>query len=55
MFSRGVSLPELRDRDVLVIKTQTRRRLSWRDISQVTGTIASVVSTYLLIDRLNDN
>ncbi|WP_410338163.1 hypothetical protein, partial [Longimonas sp.] len=52
VFSRSVTLPELRERDVIVIETRTRRRLSWRDINQVTGTIASVLSTYLLIERL---
>ncbi|PEN09237.1 hypothetical protein CRI93_00465 [Longimonas halophila] len=55
VFSRSVTLPELRERDVLVIESRTRRRLSWRDISQVTGTIASVVSIFILLDRLDSN
>lgn len=37
VFSRSVTLPELRERDVLVIESRTRRRLSWRDLNQVTG------------------
>lgn len=55
VFSRSVTLPELRERDVLVIESRTRRRLSWRDISQVTGTIASVVSIFILLDRLDSS
>lgn len=55
VFSRSVTLPELRERDVLVIDTRTRRRLSWRDVNQVAGTIASVLSIFILLDRLDSN
>ncbi len=54
LFSRTLSYPEIQEGDILVIETIARRRFTWRDISQVTGTLASLVSTYLLIDRLND-
>ncbi|MES3628723.1 MAG: hypothetical protein PPP56_00995 [Longimonas sp.] len=53
VFSRNVELPELRERDVLVVDTRTRRRLSWRDINQVAGTAASVLSVFLILDRLS--
>jgi len=55
VFSRSVTLPELRERDVLVIESRTRRRLSWRDLNQVTGTVASVLSIFILLDRLDSN
>jgi hypothetical protein len=55
VFSRSVTLPELRERDVLVIETRTRRRLSWRDLNQVAGTAASVLSIFILLDRLENN
>lgn len=54
LFSREKSYPSLQEGDILKIETQSRRRFTWRDISQVTGTLASLVSTYLLLDRLND-
>lgn len=55
VFSRRVELPELRNRDVLVIETRARRRLSWRDVNQLAGTVASVLSVFILIDRLDSN
>lgn len=48
------SLPALRDDDVVVVETQTRRRFTWRDISQITGTAASLLSLYFSIQRLRD-
>jgi hypothetical protein len=55
LFSRTQSYPEIQEGDILVIESRVRRRFTWRDITQVTGTLASLVSTYLLLDRLNDN
>ena len=55
LFSRTQSYPALQEGDILMIETRSRRRFTWRDITQVTGTVASLVSTYLLLDRLNDN
>lgn len=51
--SRG-SLPTLRNEDIVVVETQTRRRLTWRDISQITGTAASLLGLYFSIQRLRD-
>lgn len=48
------SLPTLRDDDVVVVESQTRRRFTWRDISQITGTAASLLSLYFTIERLRD-
>jgi hypothetical protein len=48
------SYPELNDGDILVLKERTRRRFTWRDVSQVLGTVTSTVSLVLLIDRLRD-
>lgn len=54
LFSRERSYPTIQEGDILVVETRSTRRFTWRDITQVTGTVASLVSTYLLIDRLND-
>lgn len=48
------SYPELNDGDILVLKERTRRRFTWRDVSQVLGTVTSTVSLVLLIERLQD-
>ncbi len=52
IFARSVDFPQIRERDVMVIDTQTRRRFSWRDLNQVTGTVASLLSIFILLDRL---
>ena len=49
------SYPELNDGDILVLKERVRRRFTWRDVSQVLGTVTSTISLVLLIDRLRDN
>jgi len=49
------SYPDLNDGDILVLKERVRRRFTWRDVSQVLGTVTSTISLVLLIDRLRDN
>lgn len=49
------SYPDLSDGDILVLKERVRRRFTWRDVSQVLGTVTSTISLVLLIDRLRDN
>lgn len=49
------SYPDLRNGDILVLKNRTRRRFTWRDVSQAIGTVTSTLSLILLIDRLRDN
>lgn len=44
--------PALQDGDILVLKERTRRRFTWRDVSQVIGTVSSTLGLVLLIDRL---
>jgi hypothetical protein len=46
------SYPELQSGDILVLKERVRRRFTWRDVSQVIGTVTSTLSLVLLIDRL---
>ena len=55
MFAARDSYPALQEGDILVLETQTRSRFTWRDIARVTGTIAALVNTYLLFDRLGNN
>lgn len=46
------SYPELKSGDILVLKERVRRRFTWRDVSQVIGTVTSTISLVLLVDRL---
>ena len=54
LFSRRGDYPALQEGDILVLETQTRSRFTWRDITRVVGTVAAILNTYLLLDRLND-
>jgi hypothetical protein len=45
-------LPALEEGDVLIVQQQTRQTFTWRDIAQVTGTLAAVVSSVLLVLRI---
>lgn len=55
IFAARDSYPALQEGDILLLETQTRTRFTWRDIARVTGTIAALVNTYLLFDRLGNN
>lgn len=54
LFSSRGSYPSLQEGDILVLETRTRNRFTWRDIARVTGTIAALLNTYLLFDRLSN-
>lgn len=54
MLARNTPYPDLREGDMVVVRTQQRRRFTWRDITQVTGTIIGLLNTYLILDRLNN-
>ena len=54
IFSDRTGYPALQEGDILVLETRTRGRFTWRDIARVTGTVAALVNTYLLFDRLNE-
>lgn len=54
LFQKRGTYPALENEDVLVIDTKAKARFTWRDIAQVTGTVAAVVNTYLLLDRLGN-
>lgn len=52
IFARQDVYPQLQNGDVLVVESVQRRRFfSFRNVSQVTGTLASVASLVFLIDR----
>jgi len=55
IFSDRGNYPTLQEDDILVLETRTRGRFTWRDIARVTGTIAALVNTYLLFDRIGSN
>ncbi len=52
LFSERGSTPTLQEGDILVIETRTQNRFTWRDISRVAGTIATLLNTYLLFNRI---
>jgi hypothetical protein len=54
LFTRTEGYPALQESDVLVLETKVRRRFTWRDVSQVVGLAATVLNTYLLLDRLSE-
>jgi hypothetical protein len=54
LFGTRETYPALQEGDILVLDTKVRRRFTWRDIAQVTGVVAAVVNTYLLLDGLGD-
>jgi hypothetical protein len=55
LFGDRSNYPSLKENDILVLETEARNRFTWRDIARVTGTVAAVLNTYLLIDRFNEN
>lgn len=55
LFANPDTYPDLQEGDILLLETETRNRFTWRDIARVTGTVAALVNTYLLLDQLNDN
>jgi hypothetical protein len=54
IFSNRTSYPALQEGDILVLETRARGRFTWRDIARVTGTVAALLNTYLLFDRLGN-
>jgi hypothetical protein len=54
IFASRDSYPTLQEGDILVLETQTRTRFTWRDIARVTGTVAALLNTYLLFERLGN-
>ena len=54
IFAYRDSYPALQEGDILVLETETRTRFTWRDIARVTGTVAALLNTYLLFERLGD-
>lgn len=52
LFTGRNNYPELQEGDVLVLEIEAQNRFTWRDIAQVAGTVATVLNTYLLIQRL---
>ena len=51
ILEAGARYPVLQDRDVLEIETVRRRKIGFRVISTIVGTISSVTSLVLLLTR----
>lgn len=54
LFAERTSSPALQEGDILVLETRTRGRFTWRDVARVAGTIATLLNTYLLFDRISN-
>jgi len=52
LFTRTDTYPSLQENDILVLETEVKSRFTWRDVSQVVGLAATVLNTYLILDRL---
>jgi hypothetical protein len=54
LFSDRGSKPTLQEGDRLVIESRARNRFTWRESARVAGTIATLLNTYLLFDRISN-
>lgn len=54
LFTARSSYPDLQSEDILVLETQVRGRFTWRDLGQVIGIASTILNTYLIIDRLQN-
>lgn len=55
LFTQREIYPEMQDGDILVIQRETKGRFTWRDAAQVVGTVATILNTYLILDRIRNN
>lgn len=54
LFTRRDSYPTLQEGDIIVLETKVKGRFTWRDVGQVVGVAATVLNTWLLLDRLRN-
>lgn len=54
LFSSRGSYPALQEGDILVLESQARNRFTWRDVARITGAIATLLNTYLLLERVRN-
>lgn len=55
LFTARSSYPPLQAEDILVLETEVKSRFTWRDVGQVVGIASTVLNTFLILDRLQNN
>lgn len=54
LFSSRGSYPTLQGGDILVLESEAKGRFTWRDGARVVGAVATLLNTYLLLERIRD-
>ncbi|HKL87596.1 MAG TPA: hypothetical protein VJ884_01235 [Salinibacter sp.] len=55
LFTARGSYPTLQSEDILVLETQVKGRFTWRDLGQMIGIASTILNTYLILDRIQNN
>jgi hypothetical protein len=54
LFTARSSYPTLQSEDILVLETEVKSRFTWRDVGQIVGIASTVLNTFLILDRLQN-
>jgi hypothetical protein len=54
LFTARTTYPALQSEDILVLETEVKSRFTWRDVGQIVGIASTVLNTFLILDRLQD-
>jgi hypothetical protein len=55
LFTARGSYPALQPEDILVLETEVKIRFTWRDVGQIIGIASTVLNTFLILDRIQEN
>ena len=55
LFTARSSYPALQPEDILVLETEVRSRFTWRDLGQIIGIASTILNTFLILDRIQNN
>jgi hypothetical protein len=54
LFTARSNYPALQAEDILVLETEVKNRFTWRDLGQIVGIASTVLNTYLILDRIQN-
>ena len=55
LFTARTSYPALQEEDILVLETEVKSRFTWRDLGQIIGIASTILNTFLILDRIQEN
>ena len=55
LFTARSSYPTLQSEDILVLETEVKNRFDWRDLGQIISIASTVLNTYLILDRIQND